>query len=93
MDGHSTIPCASGTSAPGAVIEGITSAAGGKKSIQMHVVCFGLWDEERGKPREDAPRTHIEAAMARRKDEFALSHLAWTAAGYTIKFRRASSIS
>jgi hypothetical protein len=75
------------------VIEGITSAAGGKKSIQMHVVCFGLWDEERRKPREDAPRTHIEAAMARRKDEFALSHLAWTAAGYTIKFRRASSIS
>jgi hypothetical protein len=70
------------------VIEGTTSAADGKKSIQMHVVCFGLWDEERRKPREDAPRTHIEAAMARRKDEFALSHLAWTAAGYTVKFRQ-----
>ena len=30
----------------------------------MNVVCIGLWDEERRKPREDAPRTHIEAAMA-----------------------------
>jgi hypothetical protein len=26
--------------------------------------------------------------MARRKDEFALSHLAWTDAGYTVKFRQ-----
>jgi len=32
-------------------------------------------------------RSLIEAAIARRKDEFALSHLAWTAAGHTIKFR------
>ena len=32
-------------------------------------------------------RSLIEAAIARRKDEFALSHLAWTAAGPTIKLR------
>ena len=29
----------------------------------------------------------MEAALARRKEVFALSHLAWSAAGYTVKFR------
>jgi hypothetical protein len=33
-------------------------------------------------------RALIEAAIARRKDEFALSHLAWTAAGHTVRFRQ-----
>jgi hypothetical protein len=46
-------------------IEGITSAAGGKKSIQLHVVCFSLWDEERREPREDAPRTHVPLSQPR----------------------------
>jgi len=32
------------------VIEGIASATGGKKPIQMHVLCFALWDEERREP-------------------------------------------
>jgi hypothetical protein len=35
-----------------------------------------------------AIRSLIETAIARRKDEFALSHLAWTAAGHTVKFRQ-----
>jgi acetolactate synthase small subunit len=38
--------------------------------------------------REDDARLGIEAAIARRKDEFALSHLAWTGNGYTVKFRQ-----
>jgi len=38
--------------------------------------------------REDDARLGIEAAIARRKDEFALSHLAWTGSGYTVKFRQ-----
>jgi hypothetical protein len=29
------------------VVEGISSFVGGRKSIQMHVSCFALWDEER----------------------------------------------
>ena len=29
----------------------------------------------------------MEAALARRKEVFALSHLAWSADGYTVKFR------
>jgi len=34
-------------------------------------------------------RQCIEAAIARRKDEFALSHVAWTADyGYIVKFRQ-----
>ena len=38
--------------------------------------------------RDDA-RQCIEAAFARRKDEFALSHVAWTADyGYIVKFRQ-----
>jgi acetolactate synthase small subunit len=32
-------------------------------------------------------RAHIEAALARRKELFALGHLAWTVDGYTVKFR------
>ena len=35
-----------------------------------------------------AIRSLTEAAIARRKDEFALSHLAWTAAGHTVRFRQ-----
>jgi hypothetical protein len=31
------------------VIEGIASAVGDRKSIQMHVQCFQLWDDERRK--------------------------------------------
>jgi acetolactate synthase small subunit len=34
-----------------------------------------------------AIRAHIEAALARRKELFALGHLAWTVDGYTVKFR------
>jgi hypothetical protein len=30
------------------VMEGIGSAGGGRKSIQMHVECFALWYEVRG---------------------------------------------
>jgi hypothetical protein len=35
------------------VIEGIGSAdgVGGRRSIQMHVDCFALWDKERGESR------------------------------------------
>jgi hypothetical protein len=29
----------------------------------------------------------VEAALARRREVFALSHLAWNADGYTVKFR------
>ena len=32
-------------------------------------------------------RQCLEAAISRRKDEFALSHLVWTADGYIVKFR------
>jgi len=35
-----------------------------------------------------AIRSLTEAAIARRKDEFALSHLAWTAACHTVRFRQ-----
>jgi hypothetical protein len=69
------------------VVEGIAAVDGLRKAIQLHVNCFALWDEERREPREDDPRETIEAAIARRKDVFALSHLAWTADGYTAKFR------
>jgi hypothetical protein len=34
-----------------------------------------------------AIRAHIEAALARRNELFALGHLAWTVDGYTVKFR------
>jgi hypothetical protein len=38
--------------------------------------------------RDDGTRQCIEAAIARRKDEFALSHVVWTADyGYIVKFR------
>jgi hypothetical protein len=37
--------------------------------------------------RDDGVRQRIEAAIARRKDEFVLSYLTWTAVGYTMKFR------
>ena len=30
----------------------------------------------------------IETALVRRKEAFALSHLTWTAGGYTVKFRQ-----
>jgi hypothetical protein len=33
------------------VIEGIASLLPGKKSVQMHVDCFAIWDEERQDPR------------------------------------------
>jgi hypothetical protein len=33
-----------------------------------------------------AIHAHIEAALARRKELFALGHLAWTVDGYTVKF-------
>jgi hypothetical protein len=33
------------------VMEGIGSAGGGRKSIQMHIECFALWYEVRGEPR------------------------------------------
>jgi hypothetical protein len=69
------------------VVEGIAGTDGVRTPIQMHVNCFVLWDEERREPREDDPRERIEAAIARRKDVFSLSHLAWTADGYTVKFR------
>ena len=37
--------------------------------------------------RDDDARQCIEAAIARRKEEFALSHVAWTADyGYIVKF-------
>lgn len=37
---------------------------------------------------DDDARQCIEAAIARRKDEFALSHVVWTADyGYIVKFR------
>jgi hypothetical protein len=32
------------------VMEGIGSAGGGRKSIQMHVECFAHWYEVRGEP-------------------------------------------
>jgi hypothetical protein len=71
------------------VVEGVTSAVGGKKAIQMHVLCFTVWDEERRERRDDVDaRERAEAAIARRKDEFTLSHLAWAANGYTVKFRQ-----
>jgi hypothetical protein len=38
-------------------------------------------------PQENDPRRAIEAALARRKDEFALSRLVVTADGYIVKFR------
>jgi hypothetical protein len=37
--------------------------------------------------RDDVVRLDIEAALARRHDKFALSHLSWTADGYIAKFR------
>ena len=36
---------------------------------------------------QDLVRRFIEAAIARPKDVFALSYLAWTGDGYTVKFR------
>jgi hypothetical protein len=69
------------------VVEGIAGTDGVRTPIQMHVDCFAIWDEERREPREDDPRESIEAAIVRRKEVFALSHLAWTADGYTVKFR------
>jgi hypothetical protein len=29
------------------VVEGIASAVRGRQTIQMHVACFAIWDEER----------------------------------------------
>jgi len=36
---------------------------------------------------DDGVRLGIEAALARRRDKFALSHLSWNADGYILKFR------
>ena len=36
----------------------------------------------------NAIKQKIETALARRKEAFALGHLAWTADGYTVKFRQ-----
>ena len=33
------------------VIEGIASVMAGRQSVQMHVECFAIWDEERQEPR------------------------------------------
>ena len=33
------------------VIEGIASLLAGRQSVQMHVECFAIWDEERQEPR------------------------------------------
>lgn len=33
------------------VMEGIASVLAGRQSIQMHVDCFAIWDEERQEPR------------------------------------------
>jgi len=41
----------------------------------------------RGPNREGDARRRIEAAIARRAETFELSHLAWSAGGYTLKFR------
>jgi hypothetical protein len=35
---------------------------------------------------QEGIRKTIETALARRNDEFALTYLAWTAHGYTVKF-------
>ena len=34
----------------------------------------------------ESVRRKIESALGRRRERFALSHLAWTADGYTVKF-------
>jgi hypothetical protein len=39
-----------------------------------------------GTNREGDVRRKIECALARRREAFALSHLAWTDDGYTVKF-------
>jgi hypothetical protein len=39
-----------------------------------------------GTHREGDVRRKIESALVRRGEGFALSHLAWTANGYTVKF-------
>ena len=39
-----------------------------------------------GTHREGDVRRKIESALVRRGERFALSHLAWTANGYTVKF-------
>jgi hypothetical protein len=41
-----------------------------------------------GPSRDNDIRQKIETALARRKEAFALGHLAWTADGYTVKFRQ-----
>ncbi len=41
-----------------------------------------------GASRDKDFRQKIETALARRKEAFALGHLAWTADGYTVKFRQ-----
>ena len=33
------------------VIEGIAALVAGRQSVQMHVECFAIWDEERKEPR------------------------------------------
>jgi hypothetical protein len=42
-----------------------------------------------GSNREGDVRRKIESALVQRREAFALSHLAWTAKGYTVKFGRA----
>jgi hypothetical protein len=39
-----------------------------------------------GTNREGDVRRKIESALVQRREAFALSHLAWTANGYTVKF-------
>jgi hypothetical protein len=39
-----------------------------------------------GTNREGDVRRKIESALVRRREAFTLSHLAWTANGYTVKF-------
>jgi hypothetical protein len=41
------------------VIEGIAGTDGSKRGVQMHVLCFALWEEERREPlwvQRDGPR-------------------------------------
>ena len=34
----------------GTVMEGISSVTSGRKPLQMHILCFALWDDIRSQP-------------------------------------------
>jgi IS4 transposase len=72
----------------GAHVHSTASADRGRRRQDRLIRARRAWSMRSGASRDNDIRQKIETALARRKEAFALGHLAWTADGYTVKFRQ-----